>query len=201
MGYAHGTQWTEELIIKYIKDVVNKFNLDRMPSKSEVDTYYNGTGLSNAISRRWGFYGLAKMLGLDIKKSDTYIGKQHEEIMNIKIKDMGFLVERMSQNYPYDLLVNKIIKVDVKVSRLYNGPNGNFFTFNLEKKFRTCDIFTLLCLNDNNEITREYILPSVFVPNNTQISIGEFKSKYSRFLNRWDYFDIYNEFAKQVISF
>jgi len=199
MGYTNGTQWTDEKIKEATMEIVKNGNLDRMPSRSEIEDYYKNTALSNAISKRWGFYGLAEILGLKIKQSETYFGKKHEEIAMGKMIGMGFEVDRMSVKFPYDLFINKSIKVDVKVSRLYKGPNGNFYTFNIEKPFATCDIFILLCLDDGNEISREYIIPSIFVPENTQISIGEIESKYSRFLNRWDYFDIYDNFSKQLL--
>ena len=199
MGYSHGKQWTDEKIFKSVDEIINWYGLDRMPSKSEVEKYCNDTSLSNAISKRWGFYGLAKILGLEVKQSETKFGKMYEEIVMDKLVDIGFKVERMSVRFPYDLFINKSIKVDVKVSRIYKGPSGDFYTFNIEKPFATCDIFVLLCLCDEDEITREYIVPSVFVPENTQISIGNKNSKYSRFLNRWDYFDIYNNFTNQLL--
>lgn len=199
MGYTHGTQWNDEKIKQSIIEIVKRLGLDRMPSKSEVEKYCNDTSLSNAISKRWGFYGLAEIMGLEVKQSETKFGKMHEEIVMDKLADIGFKVDRMSVKFPYDLFVNKSIKVDVKVSRLYKGPSGDFYTFNTEKPFATCDIFVLLCLDEEDEIDREYIIPSVFVPKNTQISIGNKNSKYSRFLNRWDYFDIYNNFAKQLL--
>ena len=83
----------------------------------------------------------------------------------------------MSQNFPYDLLVNDCLKVDVKSSHLYEGKEGNFYTYRTGKKFATCDVYILVALDANDEIARTYILPSSIVMNNIQISIGEHSSK------------------------
>lgn len=57
-----------------------------------------------------------------------------------------FSVRRMAQNFPYDLLVDDCVKIDVKASNLYRGPNGDFYTFNLEKPYATCGIYILFAL-------------------------------------------------------
>lgn len=87
-----------------------------------------------------GWYDLADQLGLPIKESETYFGKRQETVAQEQLITMGYEVRRMPQNFPYDLLVNDCLKVDVKASQLYRGPHGNFYTFNTEKPFCTCDI-------------------------------------------------------------
>lgn len=200
MGYTHGTNWTDEMVKQSVSGMVKDCGLDRMPSKSEIEDYFKNTALTNVISKRYGFYNLAKQLGLEVKKSDTYFGKKYEEIALQKLINMGFLVDKMSTRHPYDLLVNAGIKIDVKASKLYKSPNGNFYSFNLEKKFVTCDIFILFCLRDDGFIEREYIVPSVSVVNNTQISIGEKNSKYSIFLSKWDLLSDYDRFLTQILK-
>lgn len=200
MGYAHGINWTDEMVKQTVSEMVKDCGLDRMPSKSEIEDYFKNTALTNVISRRYGFYNLARQLGLEVKKSDTYYGKKYEEIMMNKLVGMGFSVERMSTRHSYDLLVSPGIKIDVKASRLYKGPNGNFYSFNLEKKFATCDIFILVCTDDDGSIEREYVIPSVFAINNTQISIGEGDSKYSKFINKWNLLSEYDHFVKQILD-
>lgn len=199
MGYTHGTKWTDEKIKEGILTVVKECNLDRMPSSSEVIRFYNNRGLANAISRRKGWYKLADELGLKIKDSETYFGKSYEELTRQKLISLGFEVEKMSQNFPYDLLVNNAIKVDVKASRLYKGEQGNFYSFNLEKPYTTCDILILIAVNENKEIQKYFVIPSVVVYHHTQISIGESKSKYDKYENKWSYFDKYSEFIDNEI--
>lgn len=195
MGYTHGNKWSEDLICNGVMKVKEGLKLDRMPTRSECVEYTNSNSLSVAITRRdGGWYGLAKELGLGIKESETTTGKRNE--INIKqiLEDKGYKVKQMSQNFPYDLLVNDCLKVDVKSSHLYEGKEGNFYTYRTGKKFATCDVYILVALDANDEIARTYILPSSIVMNNIQISIGEHSSKYDFYLERWDILSAYVAF-------
>lgn len=188
MGYSHGRRWTDEKIKQGIKNTVIALELDRMPSARECVNFYGNHCLTNAVSRRrGGWYGLAKELNLPIKESETHLGKTQEGIVCEMLISKGFEAERMPQNFPYDILVDNSVKIDVKASHLYRGKQGNFFTFNLEKKYATCDIYILLTLDEKNDITNIYIVPSKHVIKNTQISMGEYASKYHKFRDRWDY--------------
>ena len=100
----------------------------------------------------------------------------------------------MSQNFPYDLLVNDCLKIDVKSSHLYMGKEGNFYTFRTGKKYATCDVYVLVALSDTDEIVKTFILPSVKVINNSQISLGEHHSKYDVYLDRWGILTDYSKF-------
>lgn len=186
MGHTHGTQWTDELIKQKVLEVIDALKLDRMPSRKECENYFHSTGLTNAISRRCGWYNLAKELGVEIKESETYFGKTYEARATEMLQAMGFEVRRMSQNFPYDLLIDDCVKVDVKASRLYKGKQGNFYSFSLEKPFATCDFFILLAIGDDDSIERRMIVPSNQVIANNHISVGEHKSKYYQFTDRFD---------------
>jgi len=198
MGYTHGAQWSLEKIKAAVIEVMSAYELDRMPSRKECSNYYHNESLANAISRRMGWYELAAEMGLSIKDSETYFGKSQESIARETLVSFGYEVKQMPQNYPFDLLVNGSIKVDVKVSRLYKGPQGNFYTFNLEKPFCTCDIYLLYTIDEYQNQT-PYIIPSKFVATNTQISMGEKRSIYHKYLNRWDYLEIFSAFMESVI--
>jgi hypothetical protein len=180
--------WNDEKIKQGVKRVIVALNLDRMPSQSECIEYYGNYCLSNAVAKRkGGWYGLAREMGFAIKESETLLGKTQEGVVCEFLKARGFEVERMPQNFPYDLLVDNCVKVDVKASHLYTGKQGSFYTFNLEKRYATCDVYVLLALDDDDEIVNVYVVPSKFVISNTQISIGQYKSKYHQFMDRWDY--------------
>jgi hypothetical protein len=199
MGYTHGHKWTDEKIKQCVKKVVIAYELDRMPSQKECINYYGNYSLANAVARRnGGWYGLAKELGLPIKKSETYLGKTQEGIACEMLISRGFEVERTPQNFPYDILVDNSVKIDVKASHLYRGKQGNFFTFNLEKKYATCDIYVLLALDENDNIINTFIVPSKFVIKNTQISIGEYASKYHKYRDRWDYISNLSEYFASI---
>ena len=199
MGYTHGTRWTDEIIKNKILEVVKFYNLDRMPPRSEVEVYFGDYSLSNAISRRkGGWYNLAKELEFPIKECETTFGKSHEQIVMENLISQGYEVRRMSQNFPYDLLVNDCVKVDVKASRLYRGKGGNFYSFNLEKPFCTCDIYILRLISEEGIEKDTLVIPSSHVSTNTQISVGETKSKYQKYSKRWDYVEMYFEFMDSV---
>jgi hypothetical protein len=198
LGYTHGTKWTDDLIKEKVLEVVAALELERMPSRKECEMHFQDGGLVNAISKRCGFYKLANQLGLPIKESETYFGKKQEAVAQEQLISMGYEVRRMSQNFPYDLLVNDCLKVDVKASNLYSGVKGNFYAFNLEKPFCTCDIYMLYLLNNDKTEKDVLIVPSVFVATNTQISVGEITSKYYKYSQRWDYIASYSEFLASV---
>jgi hypothetical protein len=201
MGYAHGTRWTDDLIKEKVLEVKNALELDRMPSRKECENFFHNCSLTNAISRRCGgWVKLSEELGLSMKESDTWFGKRYEKIAAEMLQSEGFEVRRMNQNFPYDLLVDNCVKVDVKASKLYTEKNGSFYSFNLEKDFATCDFFILLAVSENEEIERTMIVPSWFVIANNQISVGVKKSKYHRFTDRWDLIGLLIEFCNKLVT-
>lgn len=199
MGYTKGTMWNDDLIKERILEVVENLKLDRMPSRQEVIQYYNNSALAAKVGKEsGGWYKWAKKLNLSIKKSETGLGKQYEKKAFETLSNKGFAVEQMSQNFPYDLLVNDCVKIDVKTSHIYKGVNGNFYTYNLEKSRSTCDIYLLYAMGEDNDVV--YIVPSVFVPKNTQNSIGECNSKYHKFIDKWDYVGMYSKFNNEILN-
>ena len=181
-------------------EVVSGLQLDRMPSRSECNEYFGNGGLSGVITKRYGWVELAGQMGLEIKESETGFGKMFERKAAEYLKSCGFDVRRMPQNFPYDLLLNDCVKVDVKASKLYRGTVGSFYTFNLEKPFATCDFYLLLTVDDDNNIIRKMIVPSHHVFANNQISVGEHKSKYHRYTDRTDLLDVASEFWSDVVG-
>lgn len=188
--------WTEEKIKEQILLCINGLGLHRMPSKKEVDTYFGNYALSNKITKGKGFYGWAKELQLPPKRSDTLTGKAGEAIAKAYLEQNGFLVEQMSMRHPYDFLVNGVVKVDVKYSRLYQTGKWGFYSFRLEKKYPTCDVYLLISDSPKGEHTF-FVVPSKDVMQ-TQISIGEYMSSYHRYINRLDILTQYETAIKAV---
>jgi hypothetical protein len=178
--------------------VMDALNIQRMPSAAELVSVTKNQKIHNAIQRSYKYSGWAEKLGLDMKKSDSLLGKQYEYIAAIDILEQGgHDSEKMSQNYPFDLLVSGCIRVDVKVGNRYYYSSGKYYhTFNLEKKYPVCDIFLCYCLNDNSEVEKTYIIPSSEIQT-TQLSIGV-RSRYDKYLNTWDYFQKYYEFYNSL---
>lgn len=201
MGYTHGLKWSDDLIRDGVMKVKEGLKIDRMPTRSECVKYTNSYALSVAISRRdGGWYGLASELGLRIKTSETTTGKKYEKIIKEILENKGYEVSQMSQNFPYDLLVNDCLKIDVKSSHLYKGKEGNFYTFRTGKRYATCDVYILVALDDLDKVVRTYIIPSSKVIKNTQLSMGEYSSKYDIYLDRWDILTEYVNFLSGAPS-
>ena len=197
MGYATGHRWTDEEIVASIRYMVDDLELKRMPTRNEVASYY-GNSMACAVTRRIGWYNLARQLGLHLKECETTVGKLHEHLLAEELTGMGFQVQKMPQNFPYDLLIDDAVKIDVKASKLYRGKQGNFYTFNLEKPFCTCDIYALRLLNDDETILETLIVPGKDVARNTQISVGQIKSKYYKYAKRWDIIRKYSDFSRSI---
>ena len=109
----------------------------------------------------------------------------------------GYLAEKMNTNYAYDFIVNNKTRVDVKYSKLYKGSSGNFYAFNLEQKFHDCDVYILICEEDKENL-KTIIIPQSFVHNQGQISVGETKSKWYKYIDRFDFIDIFDKLYKEL---
>jgi hypothetical protein len=56
-----------------------------------------------------------------------------------------------------------------------------------------CDIYIFIC-EDDNENKKILIIPQSFLQNQGQVSVGEFNSKWYKYINRYDLIDTYNDF-------
>jgi hypothetical protein len=202
MGYTHGEQWDDEKICNAIREVVSAKNLDRMPSFSELRNYFQSSAITCAISRNGGVKKFSSLVMLPIKESETSFGNLCEDLSVAQIEDMtGLTAVRMTTRYPYDVLVNGKVKVDVKSGHLFATPNNRrFYSFNLEKRDQTCDVFVCYCISKENEIKKTYIIPSCAVSGKTQLSIGEIKSVYDVYLDDWGIISEYNDFMQSTIK-
>lgn len=194
MGYSHGKKWTLEKVLQEVKNISGDTGI--MPTFKQMDIATGNKGLSVAVSRYGGHKEIAEMIGLKLCKSETNFGRDYEIFCMIDIENrFGYSVKQMSMRHPYDLLVENSVKVDVKVSKKICNRNGYYFTFNLEKKEQTCDIFVLICC-DNNDIEKTYIIPSVVLSGHSQLSIGIQKSVYDKYLDQWHFIKDYADFIR-----
>ena len=190
MGYnGKGRLWTEEDIINEIINVTKILNINRMPTASEIDLALGNSSLGNAISKRGGYKFWANKLNLKTKDSESNLGKRWEYEVKDLLEEMGYKVDKMSTNHPYDLLINDNIKIDVKVSNL---TKYNYFTFNLTKPYHNCDIFICVCI-DENKIVKPLVIPSKRLMGIKQLSVGT-NSEYDCYKDRYDYIEIYDKF-------
>ena len=198
MGYTHGFRWTEDIIRQNLDTIIAKFNLKTFPSATQLKNLNGNWALSNAICKNGGVRYWAEKTNLPLRKCETFFGEEYEKECFDKLVSLGYEVEHMSTGYPYDLTANKHIKIDVKVGRLYTGTRvGSFYTFNLEKKNPTCDVFVCYCLNKQYEIEKVYIIPSKIMHGKKQLSVGQIESMYDTYKDNWNILKTYDEFYKQ----
>lgn len=193
MGYAHGIEWTDEMICEKLTEIASTMKVPHMPTHKEMDIYTNGKALSNAVSKHGGTKHFSSLLDLPIKNCESKFGDVYEDMCAEYISStLGFEVEKMVPRYPYDLLIDKNVKVDVKSSKLFETKKGiTFYSFNLEKKKPTCDIYVCYCISDENEILKTYIIPSIALYNIKQLSVGVHDSIYNKYIDRWDFIKEY----------
>ena len=199
MGHSHGIRWTNELIEKEIKKVMVAAGVNTMPTQSITSEIIGNQSLNNAISRSGGFIFWANRLGIEHLGIETVTGREFEKVCEESIVGkFDYSVEQMNAKYPYDLLVNDNIKIDVKVSKMYSS-SFSMYTFNLEKRFPTCDIFVAYCISDNKKIIKTYVIPSKIMSGKTQLSMGVKTSKYDKYIDRWDLISKYNDFYDTLL--
>lgn len=198
MGHTHGISWTDELIEEKIFEVINELQLDHFPTHSEIISVLGNRGLAAKISKHKGTVYWAEKLGLPLKYSETSFGNKHEVIAISDIfENTGLHSVQTSSGHPYDLLTDNSVKIDVKVSKKFtNNCNVQAYSFNLEKREPTCDLFILYCLNDDETYDKVLVIPSCSLLGQTQIGVGE-KSKWDFYNNRWDYIKQYSNFYKR----
>ncbi|ADL53239.1 hypothetical protein [Clostridium cellulovorans] len=195
MGYTHGIRWTKEKIYDEVRKVMKALDINRMPSDKECTLATKSHGLGIAISRNGGFKGIAEEMNLKQSDSESKTGFDAEMMIKELLENKGYRVEKMSARHPYDLLVNDNIKIDVKAANKYTHQNQwSCYSFNLEKSNPTCDIYVIVCIDENKIL----IIPSKFLKQ-TQLSIGDHKSKYNIYQDRWDYIEQYDKFYKQIV--
>ena len=181
--------WDDKEIERGINEVRDALMLDRMPSSTEIKVYYGNSRLVNAITKNGGFRHWAEKLGLEPKDTSTNFGYKHEERVKELLEERGYTCEMTSTKHPYDLLINGCVKADVKTARISKVKDCDRHTFYLAKQQQTCDVYIVVCLDDNDEMKKLYVVPAHVMHGKTQLSPGTKHSKYNQYLNRWDIID------------
>lgn len=195
MGYTHGNRWTDEKLQDCIFEIVSALKLDHFPTHSELNSYFGTNAVSLALSRHGGTRKWAEKLEMKIFECESEFGNQYELIAISDIEnETGLKSIQTKPRYPYDLLTNRNIKVDVKVSKqIFTNCNSWQNTFNLEKKEPTCDIFVLYCLDKDGCLLKRIIIPSCVLSGQTQIGVGN-DSKWDKYVDNWSLFVKYQRF-------
>lgn len=165
---------------------------ERMPTVSEL-TSVGLSSLSSAIVRTGGFKHWQNKLRLDNKQSETHIGQEWEDWALIHLSDHDMKVESQSTRHPFDLLVNTIVRIDVKVAHFtsYKTNHGKAagYVFHIHKSHsHDCDLYMLICLSDVDKPQAVYYIPAASAPKTT-ITITP-NGKYTVFRDNLKVFDI-----------
>ncbi len=188
MGHSHGIKWTDEMVKKEIRKVMESLNIDRMPSRKEIELVTQNSSLTNKISKSGGFYHWAERLGLGIKSSETSLAIiKEKEIAEYITERLGWETELTPLKFPYDILVGGVVKIDVKFSNGYDYGNGRYFSFNLEYTMPKCDVLVLVCSKE-----KTLVIPAHVFLGKNQVSIGN-ESKYDKYQDRWDIINMLHE--------
>lgn len=201
MGITNGRKWTEENTEDAIRTVITTLGINHFPTHSEIKNFYGNCSLTVRISRTGGTRYWADKLNLPIKQCESEVGNDFElkAIEDIK-ENTGFDSYQTKPRYPYDLVTNQNIRVDVKVS--YPSDNGSGVmanTFNLEKSEPTCDIFVLYCLKKDGSVAKTLIIPACILKGKTQVGVG-ILSKWDFYKDKWNYFENFAEFNESILS-
>jgi hypothetical protein len=198
MGYTHGKRWSEEIIIEEVSKFVKENKMDTFPTHTEIKSCVGMEGLAAAISKHGGTKYFSEKMNLKIKECESKFGEEYELLTIKKIEELfDYRCRKTKPRYPYDIIVNDNIKIDVKVSRQFlTNCNSWQNSFNLEKIDPTCDIFVFYCLDNDGNYLKTVILPSCCVSGKNQIGIGK-KSKYDDYIDAWNIISDYNKFYEK----
>lgn len=200
MGYTHGNEWSDELITKSIYEVMEYYEIQRMPSKSECEAYYGNYALTNKIFKTGGFYAWAEKLNLEIKHSETAFGVRCEGMAKAMIEKRGHNCETTTTRFPYDLLVDGCVKIDVKAANISKVKGSDAYSCNLESNKPKSDILLVMCFDKNKELSKVYLIPSHVMNGKKQLAFGMTSKKYDKYLDNWQSIDILIDAFKKVIA-
>ena len=161
-------KWTEQTISNAILSIANQFDPPRMPSNSETKAMYGNCALSNAICKNGGYRYWAKRLGLEHGYSETIVGVKGEEHIAELLRSIGYHVQTTPTKFPYDLLIDGCVKVDVKSANTSYVKGCPIHAFRLAKKQQTCDLY-ILYEADTDAV---YVVPAHKLHGQVQVEMG-----------------------------
>lgn len=191
-------KWDEQKVFDAVREVMDYLDIDRMPTHTEMRNYYGNNCLTDRIQKTGGSKVIASKLGLSMVQSETGLGEEFEEIAKELLENNGFKCNLTPLRFPYDILANGRVKIDVKVANKRKVGLSDAYAFRLAKSMQTCDIYMAFAINSKKEIQKLYIIPSNVVSGKVQLCMGTNQSKYDIYLDRWDLIRKYDEAIKQI---
>lgn len=147
MGHSHGKRWSDAMLLAELREHTDR--LGRMPTVNELRTA--GRNDLAVAATRAGLQRLRVLLGLSEKDSGTARGRRCEEYVAGVLRLAGHDVERQSTRAPFDLLVDAVVRVNVKSAAYheYSGTDsvcrGHFF--GIGDTWKRCDVFAFVPLD------------------------------------------------------
>ena len=192
-------KWTDENIMQGIAAIAEQFEPKRMPTNREVINASGGYALSNAIQKHGGYEYWAKRMGLKQVRSDTKMGIECERKVASILRDAGHNVEETSVKYPYDLLVDDCVKIDVKTANESSVHGYPVYSYRIAKPQQTCD-FYICC--EKSEKENMFVIPAHICKGQKQIVMGRETEKYSYYRNAFFLIDdTVNHYKSLAIPF
>ena len=165
--------WTEAMISDRIMENY------RITGLMPTNQYLKETGqcdLVGQISKKGGFLKWAERLGLAREHSDSDTGWDGEKRVQEILESAGFQVERCTAvKWPFDLLVNKVLRVDVKSANFacYGASKGWFYRMG---KAPQADLIALHQLDTG----KTYWIPWNIIPH-SNVTISTDGGKWARY--------------------
>jgi hypothetical protein len=174
-------KWTDANIEVALRELSAKFGY--MPSVSEM----RGVGRNDlicAVTKRGGILEWSRRLGLVRQGSDSDFGWDGEVAVCDLFRSRRMLAVRTKEKKaPFDLLVNGILRVDVKTANFtaYGACRGWFYRIG---KMPQADLVVLY----QHDTADFYGLPWFLCPT-SNITISRTGGIYAAFLNNWPLID------------
>lgn len=192
-------KWTEETIREALEKMISETGITHFPTHKELNDFYGNHALSVVLSRRGGTRRWCKILNLSPRAcSNTCFGNKYERkaIEDIE-KETGIKSELTKERYPYDVYTDNGTKIDIKASMPMRGRNFECWSFSLEKRVPTCDIYIFYCIGWDDEVKKRVIIPSCAIAGIKQMSIGGL-CRYDNYIERWDLIKEYDVFMNDM---
>lgn len=186
--------WNDELIAEEVMKIATLFDPPRMPSNQEVVANCGNYSLAVAIQKHGGYEWWANKLGLKRKYSETKTGVEGERRIAELLRGMGFKVETTSARFPYDLLVDGCVKVDVKTANTSFVRGCPIHAYRLAKRQQTCDFYIFY----EADTEKAYVVPSCRCHGQVQVGMGNTSSPYERYLYAYDLIAEANDMYKAM---
>lgn len=176
------TRWTDERLADCLLGICQR--LGYFPSARELRAM-GRNDLVSAVTRLGGLLAWAQRLGVPRRDSESDRGWAGESAITERLRQRGYAVtDRDGVKCPYDLLVDDLVRIEVKTARraVYGGNAGWYFRIGRHVQ---ADLVAL----HQSDTGQTYFVPWHLVPRSNVTITGTPTSKYSCFREAWPILD------------